>query len=103
MENTIEINGTIYTVRKGMKAILAFEAITEKPFEIKTTIDMVVYMYAAILTGTPDAKLTLDQFVEALDMVPDLIKRLTEIVLQPSAMEQVVQLSNEGGTEPKKG
>lgn len=103
MENTIEINGTIYTVRKGMKAILVFEAITEKPFEIKTTTDMVAYMYAAILAGTPDTKLAIDQFVDAIDKDPDLMQRLTEIVLQPSAMEQVVQLSNEGGTEPKKG
>ena len=101
-KNTIIIDSMEYTVRKGTKAIMVFEAMTEKPFEIKTTTDMVAYMYATILAGTPDLKLTLDQFVDALDDDPAMMQRMTEIVLQPSAMEKVMQISNEGGPEPKK-
>ena len=35
-KNTITLHGSDYTMKVGMKAIVVFEAITEKAFEIKT-------------------------------------------------------------------
>jgi hypothetical protein len=62
-KNTITINGTDYTVKPGMKAIIIFEKITDEAFRLKTTTDILTYCYAAILAGTPDSKLGFDELL----------------------------------------
>lgn len=102
-KNTITINGTDYAVKPGMKAIIIFENVTEKPFQIKNTTDILMYYYAALLAGNPGMKLGLDELVDAVDDDPELFNRLSEIVMKPSAAEKVVGLENEGRPKPKKG
>ena len=57
----------------------------------------------AILAGTPDSKLGFDELLDAIDSQPELMKQLSDLILTPTAAERIVQLSNEGGPEPKKG
>lgn len=102
-KNTITINGTDYTVKPGMKAIIIFEEIADEAFHLKTTTDILIYFFASILSGTPDTKLGFDELLEAIDAQPELMKQLSDLVLTPTAAEKIVQLSNEGGPEPKKG
>ena len=40
---------------------------------------------------------------DAIDSQPELMKQFSDIILTPTAAERIVQLSNEGGPEPKKG
>jgi hypothetical protein len=101
--NTITINGTDYAVKPGMKAIIISEKITGEAFRLKTTTDILAYCYAAILAGTPDSKLGFDELLEAIDAEPQLMKRLADMIITPTAAEKIMQLSNEGGSEPKKG
>ena len=99
--NIITINGNDYTVKPGMKAKLVFESLTDKPFGIANTTDVVTYMYASIIAGTPGTRLGFDEFVDALDD-PEVMSKLSEMVLQRTAAEKLVAMQNEGGTEPKK-
>ena len=101
-KNTITINGTDYTVKPGMKAIIIFEKITDKAFHLKTATDILAYFLASILAGTPDSKLGFDELLDAIDSQPELMKQLSDLILTPTAAEKIVQLSNEGGPEPKK-
>ena len=101
-KNQITINGEKLSVKPGMKAIMIFEKITDKAFEIKNTTDILVYIYSSILSGTPSAHLTLDEMMDAFDADPNLLKEATDMVLARKAIEKVVELSNEGGPEPKK-
>lgn len=102
-KKTITINGTDYTVKPGMRAIIIFETITEEAFHLKTTTDILTYFLASILAGTPDSKLVFDELLDAIDSQPELMKQLSDLILTPTAAEKIVQLSNEGGPEPKKG
>lgn len=101
-KKTITIAGTDYTVKPGMKAIIIFEKITDEAFHLKTTTDILTYFFASILSGTPDSKLGFDELLEAIDAQPELMKQLSDLILTPTAAEKIVQLSNEGGPEPKK-
>ena len=101
-QNIITINGEEITLKPGMKAIIAFERIMKKPFEIKTTTDMLFYIYSAMLAGTPSMKLGFDELLDAIDATPGLLKQLQDAVMPRTAAEKVIQLSNDGGTEPKK-
>jgi len=101
--NTITLRGSDYTMKVGMKAIVVFEYITEKAFEIKTQTDILAYIYAAILAGTPGTELGFDDMLDAFDDDPEALKAAIAIALPESAMEKLVKAQNEGGPEPKKG
>ena len=102
-KNTITINGVDYTLRPGMKAIVVFEKLTDDSFRIKNTTDILTYIYAAIIAGTPDAKLDFSEMLDAFDD-PALFQQASDIVLPRTSAEKLVQLANEdeGGTAPKK-
>ena len=110
-KNIITINGTDYKLKGGLKAMIAFEEITDKAFAITTTKDMLAYIYAAIVAGNPegirvdgdvDGRLSFEDLIDAFDADPKLLTKATEIVLQRKASEHIVELLNEGGPEPKK-
>ena len=103
-QNIVTINGANYTLKTGMKAILVFEKIAEKAFEIKNTTDVVTYIYAALVVGTPGTRLGFDELLDAFDADPALMQQCTDIILPRTAMDKVMELSHddEGGDEPKK-
>lgn len=102
-KNTIKLQGSDYTMKVGMKAIVVFEALTEKAFEIKTQTDVLAYIYAAILAGTPGTKLGFDEMLDAFDDDPKALEAAIAIAVPESAMEKLVKAQNGGGPEPKKG
>jgi hypothetical protein len=102
-EKTITINGEAYTLRTGMKAIIIFERLTDKQFELKNTTDVLAYVYAAMLAGTPGMKLGFDELLDAFDNAPGLLTEAINIVTGGTAIDKVMQMSNDGGDEPKKG
>ena len=104
-QNIVTINGMDYTLKPGMKAILVFEKIAEKAFEIKNTTDVVTYIYAAMVAGTPGLRLGFDELLDAFDDDPNLLKQCTDAVMSRTAVDKLMQLANEndGGPEPKKG
>lgn len=102
-KNTIKLQGSDYTMKVGMKAIVVFEALTEKAFEIKTQTDVLAYIYAAILAGTPGTKLGFEEMLDAFDDDPKALEAAIAIAVPESAMEKLVKAQNGGGPEPKKG
>ena len=103
MLKTIKIKNVEYAVKPGMKAIIIFEKFRDKPFEIKTTSDILSYIYSSILSAKPDANLDWDEMLDAFDEDPGLFKAAIDSVITKSAAEKIVQLSNDdGGPEPKK-
>ena len=103
-QNIITINGVDYTLKPGMKAIIIFEKLTDKAFSIKTTTDIITYIYSAMLAGTPGMKLGFDELLDAFDENPTLMQQCTDLLLPRTAMDKVMELSHddEGGGEPKK-
>ena len=102
MSRKIKIKEIEYAVQPGMKSIIVFEKITDKPFQIKTTTDLLSYIYSSLIVGSPDKHIEFADMLDAFDENPDLFKEATDIVLQRTSLEEVVSLSNEGEPEPKK-
>lgn len=102
MKKTITINEVEYAVKPGMKSMIVFEKMRDKPFEIRTTTDLLSYIYCSIISGSPDKPLEFEEMLDAFDNDPQLFKDATAMVLKKDSLEEVVQLSNDGGQEPKK-
>ena len=99
--NTIAINGKEITLKPGTRAILIAEEITGKPFELRMTKDVMAYIYASMMVGTPDLDLDFDDFLDAMDD-PQTMKTCVDIITRRTSIEKVMQAANDGGTEPKK-
>ena len=99
--NTIAINGKEITLKPGTRAILIAEEITGKPFELRMTKDVMAYIYASMMVGTPDLDLDFDEFLDAMDN-PQTMKTCVDIITRRTSIEKVMQAANDGGTEPKK-
>lgn len=103
MAKTIKIKNVEYAVKPGMKAIMIYEKITDEPFRIKTTTDILSYIFSSILSADPDCRLEFNDMIEAFDEDPKLFQDAIDSVLSRSSVENVVQLSrDDGGSEPKK-
>lgn len=103
MIKTIKIKNVEYAVKPGMKAIMIFEKLTDEPFKIKTTTDILSYIYSSALAAAPECRLDFNEMIEAFDEDPKLFAEAIDCVLSKPSIEKVVQLSQEdGGPEPKK-
>jgi len=73
---TITINNTEYKVKYTIRALFIFEQITNRAFEIRTTLDNYLFFYCMILANNPDTTLDWDEFLDAMDNDISLITQL---------------------------
>ena len=59
------------------RALMIFEQLSNKPFEIKNLTDQYVFFYSVILANNKDVSLTFDEFIDMLDEDENL-KYLTD-------------------------
>lgn len=77
---TIEINGTEYKIKYTIRALFIFEQISGKSFKIETLLDNYLFFYSMLLACNKDNVLTWDEFIDALDEDPTLLKDMNEVV-----------------------
>ncbi len=63
----ININGKDYEAKNNMKAMLVFEGLTEKAFELKTLTDICQYEFCMLYANNEDFSMDFNEFLEALD------------------------------------
>lgn len=96
----ININGQQLTIKVGMKSYMIFESITERPFQIRNTSDLMCLIYASILAGSPDCRLKFDDMLDWLDENPEQMNELTDFITGKSSLDDVK--SKEGDDTEKK-
>ena len=64
----IKIGDKSYQLRYGIRALILFEKMADKPFSLQGTTDWTIFIYAMLLAGSPDAGITLDDFIDGVDM-----------------------------------
>lgn len=63
----IQVNGNEYEVKNNIKAMVVYEGITEKAFEIKTLTDFYTYCYAMVYANNEENVPEFDKFLEWFD------------------------------------
>ena len=77
---TSEITGTEYKIKYTIRALFIFEQISGKSFKIETLLDNYLFFYSMLLACNKDNVLTWDEFIDALDEDPTLLKDMNEVV-----------------------
>jgi len=93
---TIKINGKDYNIKYTIRSLFIFEQITGKSFEIKTLLDNYVFFYSMLLACNTDDVLTWDEFIDALDEDPTILKQMNDVVEEQQKQSKVFNQDDNG-------
>lgn len=98
---TITINNKEYKLKYTIRALFIFEQITERPFEIRNTMDNYLFFYCMLLANNPDNLLDWDEFIDAMDNDSSLITQLNQVVVDSTKKNELFNEVAEGNGEKK--
>ena len=84
----IKIKNQEIELKRTMRSFIAYEQITNKPFNPKNLTDLIVYFYSVVIASKPDAEINLNEFISFLDENPDLFQEFNEWILKAQAKEK---------------
>lgn len=73
--SAVRIDSVDYVLAYNIRAMILFEKIADKPFEIKTLTDWAILAYACILSANLDFSFGFDEFVDKIEQ-PELEKAI---------------------------
>lgn len=96
--NTIKIKDKEYNIKYSLRTLFIFEQITGRPFEINTLLDNYIFFYSMILASNKnDEPLDWDDYIDALDNDPNLIKQMSEIIASQQKQDKLFNTDNAEG------
>ena len=98
---TITINNKEYKLKYTIRALFIFEQTTERPFEIRNTMDNYLFFYCMLLANNPDNLLDWDEFIDAMDNDASLITQLNQVVVDSTKKNELFNEVAEGNGEKK--
>lgn len=93
---TVNINGKDYKVKYTIRAMFIFEQITGKAFKLESMLDSYLFYYSMILANNKDEVLEWDDFLDALDENPKLLKDLESALKEEEKKAKVFNDGEEG-------
>lgn len=93
---TVNINGKDYKVKYTIRAMFIFEQITGKAFKLESMLDSYLFYYSMILANNKDEVLEWDDFLDALDENPKLLKDLESALKEEEKKTKVFNDGEEG-------
>lgn len=97
----ISINGKDYNIKYTIRSLFIFEQITGKPFAINTLLDNYVFFYSMLIACNNDDVLTWDEFIDALDADPTILKQMNDVVEEQQKQSKVFNQEDENGDVKK--
>lgn len=86
---TIKIKEKEYKVKQTIRAIFLWEQITERQFEIKSTLDNYLYFYCLLLANNPDF-MSWDEFINLLDDEPEILIQLSKVLTEQTKLDKLL-------------
>jgi len=101
----ITINGKAYNVRYTLRAMMMWEAITKKRFEIVTITDQWLYYFTLLLASNPGMEMDFEEFVDACDDEPAILVTMGEFINAEAKKRELFSGddADEAGEEKKSG
>ena len=97
--NTVTINNKEYKLKYSVRAMMLFEAASQKLFNLDTLSDQYLFLYCCILAGNKDTDLTFDKLLDSLDEDPSIFTVYTDFMKR----ELSRQAEFRGKDDTKKG
>lgn len=94
---TITINNKEYKLKYTIRALFIFEQITNRPFEIRNTMDNYLFFYSMLLANNPENLLDWDEFIDAMDNDSTLITQLNKVIEDSTKKNQLFNEVTDNG------
>ena len=94
---TITINNKEYKLKYTIRALFIFEQITNRPFEIRNTMDNYLFFYSMLLANNPENLLDWDEFIDAMDNDSTLITQLNQVISDSTKKNELFNEVSENG------
>ena len=98
----IEINGKKYNIKYTIRSLFIFEQITKKKFAIESTLDNYIFFYSMILACNKDEILDWDEYINAMDENPNLIKEMSEVLEENMKKSKLFEEEQKESSNKKK-
>lgn len=100
MRKTIKIKGTEHAVGGQLRAMLIWEAVMDKPFELRLQGDILFYYYCLLAAGDPDFSMGFDEFVAAMEEDVSIVAQFAAAMTAAEKTQEI--FDNPGISEKKK-
>lgn len=97
MKPVLNINGIKYDLSYNIRAIIIFERISGKPFEIRGMTDWVMLAYACLLSANTECDLPVNEFIDSIEE-----KELESVIIWLTKLMQGNNQLSEDNTGSKK-
>lgn len=74
----ITIKGIDYKFKFTLRAMMLWEQITKRTFNIGSITDEYLYLYCMLMANNPDSNLTFDELIDAMDEDPNIMLHFKE-------------------------
>lgn len=96
----MKIKGKEYNLKFTLRAMMIFEGVTQKPFQLNNITDEYIYLYCMIMANYPDANITFDDLIDAMDQDPSIMEEFKSLL--ESYVKKKDQFPNEETDVKKK-
>lgn len=83
------INNKEYRLKYTFRALMLFEQITNKMFNIESLSDELVFFYCILLASNPDDTMTFDEFMDSVDDNPTLLAQFQQFLADEASKRNV--------------
>lgn len=83
----IEVNGHEYEVKSNVRAMMVYEGITDKPFQIQTITDFYTYCFSMVYANNSENVPEFDEFLAWFDDDPSLTEKFGEAMQTKKPLE----------------
>lgn len=97
----LKLGDKSYQLRYGIRALILFEKLAEKPFSLQGTTDWTIFVYAMLMAGSPGCGVELDDFVDGV-AIPDLDAAIRWATKQMEVENQLAEATGDDNVKKKR-
>lgn len=98
---TIKIKDKEYNLKQTIRSLFLWEQITERPFELKNTLDNYLYFYCLLLANNKDF-MDFDSFINELDSDPTILIQISKVIANQNEIDKLFESDEEDSDGKKK-
>lgn len=100
MRKTIKIKGTEHPLGGQLRAMMIWEAVMDKPFELKLQGDILFYYYCLLAAGDSDFSMGFDEFIAAMETEFSIVPQFAAALMAAEKTQEIFDKAEV--KEPKK-
>lgn len=91
MQKNIKISGKDYPIGGNHRAMLIWEAATDKPFALTLASDRLLYLYCLLMAGDDSLDLSFNDFINALDADPTIERQFLSALTAAEDVQKIFE------------